>query len=89
MIIRDELFGPYEIHWDDTYTVKEPSGTTVDKKGETVQLYKGYGYYSTRAGAVNRICNLLTEKAFDVATLREVNDKYNQIWEDIKHTLHD
>lgn len=87
MIIQDKLFGKYEIHWDDSYTVVE-NGIAIDSKTkEKKPKQTNRGYYSTRAGAVKRICDLLTEESFDVATLKEVNDKYKQIWEDIKNTI--
>lgn len=87
MTIKDPLFGKYEIDWSDSYTVIE-NGVAIDTKtGEEKPKQTVKGYYSTRAGAVNHICNLLTEDSFDVATLREVNEKHKQIWEDIKHTI--
>jgi len=97
MTIEDPLFGKYFIEWDDCYTVIE-NGVAKDKiTGEEKPKETVCGYYSTRKGAVLKICNLLTKNSFEtdytttknVATLREVVERNEKIWEDIKHTLPD
>ena len=88
MIIKDKLIEPYEIHWDDTFTIKEPNGFTIDKKsGQQIQLYKVYGYYSTLEGALKSCCKLLVEKSFEVATIKEIVEKFELLWLDIKNTI--
>lgn len=90
MTIQDKCFGKYEIEWTDCYTVIE-NGIAIDAITKEKKPKKtSKGYYSTRAGAVDKICNLLTQDSFDpvaIATLKEVNDRHKQIWEEIKHTI--
>lgn len=67
MTIKDKLIQPFEINWDDTFTV--------------------LGYFVSLEMALLFICKILTENSFEVATIKEVVERYEQVWLDIKNTI--
>lgn len=87
MIIKDKLIHPYEINWDDTFTVLE-NGVAIDAKTrEEKPKQTTLGYFTTLEMTLLFICKRLTEKSFEVATVKEVVERYEQIWLDIKNTI--
>ena len=88
MIIKDSLLGKYEIHWGDSFTIIE-NGVAIDKKTQEKKPKQTIiGYYSTLQGAVKEISKLLVqEQCGEVASLQDVINRFDTLWDEIKNTI--
>ena len=87
MTIKDKLIHPYEINWDDTFTVLENGVSKNKDTGEEKPKQTVLGYFVSLEMALLFICKRLTENSFEVATIKEVVERFEAVWLDIKNTI--